>query len=147
MVFVLDTDTFSLAARGNEAVAARIAEYDGLVYLSAVAVREALKGAIAAVADAESPNPRFPHISVPDAYDLLLGIVEQIGRYPTLPYTDAAEAIWAQLPKSVQRMAPRDCRIAANAVASGMIVVTANTRHFEQIAETLPDLRIVNWRL
>ena len=147
MAFVMDTDTFSLAVRGNETVAERITEFDGLVYLSPVTIREVLKGALAAIADAESPNPRFPHVSVADTYDLLLGLVAQIARYPALPYTDSAEAVWNSLPKSVQRMAPRDCRIAANAVAGGMIVVTANTRHFEKIAESLPELRIVNWRV
>ena len=145
MAFVLDTDTFSAWGRGDETITRRIVECDGLVYLSAVALRESLKGALAAVADAESPSPRFKNISVADAYDLLLGIVAQAARLSVLPYTSGADILYAQIPKNIIRVGPRDCRIAASAVAGGMAVVTGNTRHFAQIAESLPQLRFVDW--
>ncbi|MBC8139733.1 MAG: PIN domain-containing protein [Fibrella sp.] len=146
MAFVLDTDTFSLAVRGDVAVIRRITEYEGLVFLSAVAFREALKGALATVADAEIPNPRYKSVTVADAYDLLIGLVTRATRFPILPYTNAAETLYRQLPKNILRVGPLDCRIAASAVASGMAVVTANTRHFTQIAGAMPELRFVDWR-
>ena len=147
MAFVLDTDTFSAYVREDLPVVRRVTEYDGLIYLSAVALRETLKGALAAVADAESPNPRYKNVTVADAYDLLIGLVEQAARFPVLPYTNDAEALYRALPKSVVRIGSRDCRIATSAVASGMAVVTANTRHFAQIAAAMPELRFVDWRI
>lgn len=146
MAFVLDTDIFSLSVRNDPQVIQRIIEYDGLIFLSAVALRETLKGALAAIADAESPTPRFRNITVADTYDLLIGLVARATQFPILPYTNTAEAIFQQLPKNIQRVGPRDCRIAASAVASGMTVVTANTRHFEQIAQGITELRFVNWK-
>lgn len=145
MAFVLDTDTFSRWIRGDASIRERVTEYDGLVYLSAVALRESLKGALATVADAESPAPRYAKITVADAYDLLIGIVTQATRFPILPYTNTADILYAKIPKNVVRVGPRDCRIAASAVASGMAVVTSNTRHFTQIAEALPELRVLDW--
>ena len=146
MAFVLDTDTFSRWVRGDTPIVRRVTEYDGLVFLSAVALRESLKGALATVADAESPAPRYKGITVADAYDLLIGLVTQTTQFPVLPYTEAAEVLYRQLPRGIVRLGPRDCRIAASAVASGMAVVTSNTRHFAQIAGALPELRFVDWR-
>ncbi|MBC8141993.1 MAG: hypothetical protein H7Y38_11195 [Armatimonadetes bacterium] len=146
MAFLLDTDTFSAYARQDTLVVRRITEYDGLVYLSAVALREAMKAALVAVADAESPSPRYKNVSVADTYDLLIGLVDRATRFPVLPYTNDADALFRALPKNVVRVGPRDCRIATSAVASGMAVVTANTQHFAQIAEALPELRSVDWR-
>lgn len=93
MAFVLDTDTFSLFMRSDVAITRRVTEYQGLVYLSVVALRAVLKGALAAVADAESPAPQYKGVSVADSYDLMTTLVAPTTRFSILPYTDAAEAI------------------------------------------------------
>jgi len=53
--------------------------------------------------------------------------------------------LYAQIPANVRRVGSRDCRIAASAVASGMAVITSNTRHFAQVADALPELRFADW--
>ena len=144
MAFLLDTDTFSHYLRNNATVVAHFEENCNNCYLSAVTARELLKGALATVTDAESPNPRF-RVSVPDAYRLLTSMLMGIAEIPLLPFDDQAEALFQSLPKAAHRIGPRDCRIAASAKVRGLTVVTANTQDFERIAESLPGLSLADW--
>jgi predicted nucleic acid-binding protein len=88
--YLLDTDTFSRALRGDERIRQKIREADSPVYLSIISAREALKGALATVAEAESPNSRFRG-SVSDAYQFLEEILKYIDAFSLYPYQNAAE--------------------------------------------------------
>jgi predicted nucleic acid-binding protein len=54
-----------------------------------------------------------------------------------------AARIWAERERIGSPIAPADLQIAATALASGSILITGNTRHFEGI----PGLDIENWLL
>ena len=55
--------------------------------------------------------------------------------------TDEAERVFRLFPASVKRVGGMDCRIAAHAIVSGLVVVTRNTRDFERI----PGVQTEDW--
>jgi predicted nucleic acid-binding protein len=142
--YLLDTDTFSKCLRGGAHVQERIAREEEAVYLSVVAFREAMRGALAALADAESPTPRF-RVSVPEAYRFLQELSTFAMTLPLWSYTMKAEALYLSWPKNIHRIGPRDCRIATSAIVGGLTVVTSNLRHFEQIAAHELRLQFEDW--
>lgn len=79
--------------------------------------------------------------SVVAAYAELLLLYQQLRRFAILPYSEEAERIYVAFPPAIKRIGVNDCRIAAIALATGYALVTANTRHFQQI----PDLAFENW--
>jgi tRNA(fMet)-specific endonuclease VapC len=64
---------------------------------------------------------------------------------PILPFDENAARLYgklrAELEHAGRRVAERDLRIAAIALARGATLVTGNVRHFARI----PELRIENW--
>ena len=128
MPYLLDTDSASLAFRGNECIRARIRQVPRPgVWLSAIAVEEIMQGALSSV------NANRNKAGSAAAYELFLGSVESICEYRIHPFNKDAAALFASFLSQVKRVGSQDCRIAASAIAAGWIVVTANHRHFSQI--------------
>ena len=136
MPYLLDTDSASLAFRGNERIRTRIRQtpYPG-VWLSAIAAEEIVQGALASI------NASRNKAGSAAAYELFLDSVESICEYRIHPFNKDAAALFASFPAQIKRLGSQDCRIAASAIAAGWIVVTANQRHFSQI----PGVQYEDW--
>ena len=138
MPYLLDTDSASLAFRGNERIRARIRQAPSPgVWLSAIAAEEIMQGTLGAI------NKYRDKAGALAAYQLFLNAIESICEYRVHPYNTEAMLVYASFPASVRRAGTQDCRIAASAIAAGWIVVTANTRHFSQI----PGVQLEDWSL
>ena len=138
-MYLLDTDTFSLALHGEPRLIARLEQTPPeTVWLSVVAAEEVLHGALAEV-NKERKRPAGDRICL--AYDFVVTALTQIGRCRLLPYDPAAHRLYQSWPASVKRVGPQDCRIAACAIVHGLIVVTRNRRDYAQI----PGARFEDW--
>jgi tRNA(fMet)-specific endonuclease VapC len=67
------------------------------------------------------------------------------GALPVLPFDESAAEVYgplrAQLESGGRRLDEPDLRIACIALSRGLVVVTANVRHFGRV----PDLEVENW--
>lgn len=128
MPYLLDTDSASLAFRGNARIRTRIRQAPNPgVWLSAIAAEEIMQGALGSV------NANRNKASSAAAYRLFFESVASICDYRIHPCNAEVALIFASFPAQVKRIGSQDCWIAASAIAAGWIVVTANHRHFSQI--------------
>ena len=130
MPFLLNTNLLRDALTPDAPLARRIARAPEDYFLSIVTVREVLRGALASVAEAESSPTRF----LPQRYDFLFRLLQGISGFAIQPYPDSAEALFQSWPKSLHRIGPNDCRIAASAIVADRIVLTRNISDFARIA-------------
>lgn len=136
MPYLLDTDSASLAFRGNGRIRARIREAPKPgVWLSAIAAEEIMQGALGSL------NANRNKASSAAAYRLSFESIESLCEYRIHSYNAEAALVFASLPAQIKRLGTQDCRIAASAIAAGWIVVTANHRHFSQI----PGVQFEDW--
>nr|WP_309692880.1 type II toxin-antitoxin system VapC family toxin [Armatimonas sp.] len=132
--YLLDTNLLRPALTPGNALALWIEAHPGEITLSAVTVREALRGMLASIAEAESPQAAGKS-SLSTRYALLVRLLEGIQSFPLHPYSEVADALYQSWPKSLHRTGPNDCRIAASAIVAGLIVLTHNTTDFSRIAQ------------
>ena len=141
-MFVLDNDTASLLFRGRNGVL----NYRALavppiqLWLPAVAVEEQFRGRLGVLAKLNPARPK-ESLLIPIAYRDLVLTQEFLRRFQILPYTQADKDLYQSWSAAVKRVGTRDCRIAASAISRGFTVVTANSRHFQQI----PGVQTVDW--
>jgi predicted nucleic acid-binding protein len=131
--YLLDTNLLRPALMAGTPFFLWIGAHPGEVALSLVTLREALRGTLASIAEAESPQSAGKS-SLSTRYALLARLLEGVKDFPLIPYSEAAEILYQSWPKSVHRIGPNDCRITASAIVSGLIVLTRNTADFEKIA-------------
>lgn len=139
-MFLLDTDTASLlftSGRTPESLQIRVLRAPSAdLAISIVTAEEMLRGALDAIRKAQSrKQPTFNH------YQWLGELLRFFAKTSVVPLTVEAEAMFDQLPAQVKRVGTNDCRIACSALASGAILVTRNTKHFERI----PGLEVQDW--
>ena len=101
--------------------------------MSLVTLREALRGTLASIAEAESPQGAGKS-SLSTRYALLARLLEGVKHFPLETYSESAEALYQSWPKCLHRIGPNDCRIAASAITTGLVVLTRNSADFEKIA-------------
>lgn len=106
------------------------------VYLSSVAVEEVLLGFLASMNRARSG--KFL-VSVPQGHANLVNALEIFKRFEVLTYSPTAETVFATMPADVKRRGTQDCRIAAQALAHNLTVVTRNLQDFERIGAPCVD--------
>ena len=136
MPYLLDTDSASLAFRGNERIRARIRQAPNPgVWLSAIAAEEIMQGTLGSL------NANRNKAGSAAAYRLFFESVESLCEYRIHPYNAEASLVYASFSAQIKRLGTQDCRIAASAIAAGWIVVTANHRHFSQI----PGVQFEDW--
>lgn len=78
---------------------------------------------------------------VVQGYSLLAQVLRDFTVAPVLPFDDAAATVFAALVAQRLRVRTMDLRIAAIALARGLVVLTRNTRDFGQV----PGLEIDDW--
>lgn len=135
-MYLLDTDSASLAFEGNRRVCARIEQAPAsAVWLSSISVEEALRGALAVI-NWNRDKPGFPA-----ANDFLIRLLQFQCSLQIHPFDERAALAYASLPAKVKRVGSQDCCIAASAISRGWIVVTANQKDFSRI----PAVQFEDW--
>ena len=74
-------------------------------------------------------------------YAMLTTVLRTFTRAPVLPFDAAAAAVYDTLVAQRVRLRRMDLRIAAIALARGLVVVTRNTQDFGRV----PGLQIEDW--
>ena len=131
-MYLLDSDTVNLLLRGQERL---VSTRD--IFVSSISVEEILKGALAEINRRRS----ILSASVAEPSFYFLRAVRKLAEMQLLAYDDDAEQVYQNLSASVKRVGKMDCRIAAHAIVSGLVVVTRNTRDFERI----PGVQTEDW--
>ena len=126
---MLDTDTVSMALRGQGAVGARVLEHrPSQLCLSSITLAELRFGA-------DSKGSRKLHTLI-DTFVATIGVV---------PFDQAASDRFGRvatvLAKRGEPIGTFDTLIAAHAHSLGLTLVTDNTRHFRRVA----GLTVTNW--
>jgi len=75
------------------------------------------------------------------AYTKLNDLVDFFGRWTRLSFDDRAAERFQDLCGQKVRIGTMDLKIAATALVHDTLLLTANTRDFEQV----PDLRVEDW--
>lgn len=139
-MYLFDTSAFELLLDGEENTVRRIGIVIEPILLSSVAAEEMLSGRLSAINRARSSRTS---LSLPLAHQDFFKALEDIRLLPLHVYSAEAESVFRSLPASVKRIGSQDCRIAAQAIAHGFIVVTRNTRDFGRV----PGLTMEDWTI
>jgi predicted nucleic acid-binding protein len=135
-MYLLDNDAFNLIIAGEENTAQHVRQYAGHIWLSSVAAEELLTGRMSGLSRARSPRNS---LSLPQAYEDFVKALEDIRSFPLLIYGEEAENLFRRFTPATLRIGPQDCRIAAQAIAHRMTVVTRNLRDFQAIGAPCED--------
>jgi tRNA(fMet)-specific endonuclease VapC len=134
--FVVDTNIFREIVLGNAAVVNNWKKIELPVYLSSVVVEEVTAGLMANVSRARSG--KFP-VTLARAHQDLVDMLTAFTHLSVLVYSEEAEREFINLPAEVKRVGSQDCRIAAQAVAHRLTVVTRNLKDFQRIGVACVD--------
>ena len=135
-MFLLDNNTFKLLVAGDEEIVTRVGENAGQIFLSSIACEEALVWHLNTINRARAPRTA---LSLPRAHEDFVQTLNSFKLLPILAYSDEADAIYKTFPASVIRIGSQDCRIAAQAMAHGLTVITRNLSDFEAIGAPCED--------
>jgi tRNA(fMet)-specific endonuclease VapC len=128
LAYLIDTNIAIHARDGTDAVLEKLAEHDGAILLSALSLAELQRGLYKDPANTAIRRMRL---------EVLLRHI------PVLPFDAAAAEIYGRIIAQCGWAKGRDYdrMIAAHAMATASILVTANTSDFTDI----PDLSLENW--
>jgi tRNA(fMet)-specific endonuclease VapC len=70
-------------------------------------------------------------------YALFQRLFKDLSRFEILPYDNDADGEFQRIPRNVRQHHPTDCKIAAIALARGMVIVARNLNHFSRIPRLL----------
>lgn len=137
-MIVLDTDHASVLGypesdRCQRLVARLDAAGDEVVAVTCVTVEEQMRGWLAAIAKERKPKRQVA------AYREFTQLWAFFGHFTILPFTDTAADLmdgWGGI-----RIGTMDKKIAATALSTNSLLLTANRRDYAQI----PGLRFENW--
>ncbi len=135
-MFLLDTSALGLFLTGESNTLRRVQEIPTSIWLSSIAAEELLAGRLSSINRARRPRTS---LSLTQAHQDFAQALEDICLFPLLVYSAQADDLYQSFPSAVKRIGPQDCRIAAQAIAHGLIVVTRNLRGFEAIGAPCED--------
>jgi tRNA(fMet)-specific endonuclease VapC len=134
--YVLDTDTLTALQHDHPGIVARVGSLSPAdLFVTIVSVEEQVAGRLHALHGLLS-NDRLI-----EAYRRLHQTVNFFATVSILPYDQVAVRQDEEFRRLYRRMGAKDRRIAAIARVNGCMLVTRNTRHFQNIAE----LVLENW--
>lgn len=133
---LFDTNIFELFLAGNPNIIRRFTEHYGAVWLSSVAAEERLTGYLSSLNRARATRTV---LSLPRAHEDFTEALKTINAIPVLPYSEEAEQIYRTFSAAQRRIGAQDCRIAAQAMAHGLTVITRNTSDFQAIGAPCAD--------
>jgi len=137
-LYVLDTDTLTLAQRGHRNVSRRIQSMDPLhLVITVISVEEQLSGWYTLLRRTNDPA------KLERVYRRLADNVTYFSRCSILPFTKAAIERCAHLRALKLNVGKMDLAIAAIVLEHGGILVTRNTRDFRRVA----NLALEDWSL
>jgi tRNA(fMet)-specific endonuclease VapC len=137
MMFIMDTDTFSLLGRGHPRIVDRNQREPDKVALTVVTQIEVLQGRFASVIKASTGG-----LLLRDQ-EWLEQSERELANIPLLPFDVPAAAVFdrLRLDRKLRKIGRADLLIAAIALAHRATVATRNVRDFQQV----PGLRVENW--
>ncbi len=135
-MYLFDSDIFRLLTDGDAAVARRFAQNAGTIWLSSVAAEEAVSGALGLINRSRSVRNS---LSLPEAHEFFVDTLVDLQLMPILTFSEEADKVFCSLPPAAIRKGAQDARIAAQATAHGLTVVTRNLRDFEAIGAPCED--------
>jgi tRNA(fMet)-specific endonuclease VapC len=135
-IYILDTDTLSLLAWGNESIRDRIATLPPeQIFVSIITVQEQVEGRLAQVKKAKTASEQAR------AYFLFSHTIRILQTVNLLDYTENAIQRFEVLEKMKLNIGKMDMRIGAIALENNATVVTRNQRDYTRI----PNLNIEDW--
>ena len=135
-MYLLDNDIFNLIVIGEENTMRKVQQFSSQTLLSSIAAEELITGRLSSLSRARSPRNS---LSLPRAHEDFAQALEEIRLFPILVYSPEAHAVYQTFPSAILRIGSQDCRIAAQALAHGMTVITRNLRDFEAIGAPCED--------
>ena len=135
-MYLLDNDIFNLFVAGNANVLKRVAESQEEVWLSSVAAEEYIIGRMNALNRSRSSRNS---LSLPRAHEDFAKALILVQVFPLFIYSEESEAVLRTFSPAIIRIGAQDCRIAAQAMAHDMTVITRNTRDFSAIGAPYAD--------
>ena len=135
-LYIFDTDSLSLYARGNENLITRrkrtpVSE----LAVTVVTVEEQISGWYDLVRRAQNAE------QLERAYLRLSQAIELLSNFPVLPFTRAAIDRYEALKAAKLNVRKMDLRIASIALENDAVLITCNRRDFERV----PGLRFEDW--
>jgi tRNA(fMet)-specific endonuclease VapC len=135
--FLLDANILRLILDGDTTVQRTLLTVPPQeVWLSSVAAEETIAGRLSNIQRARSGKGP---LTMAQAHEDLAKTLVDLSAFQILPYSDAAESIFQSLSSKAKRIGSQDCRIAVQAIAEGMIVVTRNLSDFQAIGAPCID--------
>jgi tRNA(fMet)-specific endonuclease VapC len=133
---VLDTDHVTLHFRGNSQVGQKLALIPpDEIATTTITAEEQLRGRLAQIKKASTTD------ALAIAHSRFCQAIYDLAKLNILEFDTAAIAVFEDLKRRRFRVGSQDLRIAAIAIANGVIVVTRNRVDFGQIA----GLKIEDW--
>ena len=137
---VLDTDTLTILQRRTEPAYSRlVARLSALppgmfVWVTIISFEEQMRGWL------EYVKRGKPH-QLPERYAKLRELNEDFSTRPVLPFDQTAAGAYEQLLRRRTGVGAMDLKIAAIALATDELLISANLRHFRKI----PGLTVEDW--
>ena len=135
-MFLLDNNAFKLAVAGDPNTLRHLAQHAGDVFVSTITAEELMVIYMSGINRARSPRNG---LSLPRAHQNFAQALEDLQAFPLFVYSDEAEIIYQTFSPATLRIGPQDCRIAAQALAHDLTVITRNRRDFEAIGAPCTD--------
>ena len=135
-MYLLDNNAFKLAVAGEPNTVRRVEQNQGNIFVSSVTAEELMVTYMNGINRARSLRSG---LSLPRAHQSFAQALEDLRLFPLFIYSSEAEAIYQTFTPATLRVGPQDCRIAAQALAHGLTVVTRNRRDFDAIGARCED--------
>lgn len=135
-MFLFDNNAFKLLVVGDTKTLARVREQEGRVYLSSVAAEELIAVHMNTMNRARAPRTS---LSLARAHEDFVETLDDLRILPLFAYSPGAERIYRTFSAATIREGAQDCRIAAQAMAHGMTVVTHDLDDFTAIGALCVD--------
>jgi predicted nucleic acid-binding protein len=135
-VYLFDTNALKLVFLKEENTLKRVEANFADILVSSVVIEELMMVYMGSLNRARSKRNS---LSLPRAHEDFAQVLGDLRTFPIFVYSPEAEAIFNTFPPSIIRIGAQDCRIAAQAMAEDMTVITRNLRDFEAIGAKCED--------